>query len=148
MNPARNRRQKVLHLGNSVVNAIMTVAQGFACASSPLSPGFGNEFNAGLQQAFAKYLVLGREYIRKCTHNSYFFPRSAARIALHRAPKQSSWVSISEGPPFIFWVSPACGRLTRGIAWLAGVFAPGSSVERDLKSQMTCNESDSYHLAA
>ena len=56
-----------------VVNAIMTVAQGFACTTSPLTPGFRNEFHAGLQQAFGKYFVLSGEYIWKYTHNAYDF---------------------------------------------------------------------------
>ncbi len=58
---------------NPVVNAIMTIAQGFACASSPLTPGFRNEFHAGLEQAFGKYFVLSGEYIWKYTHNGYDF---------------------------------------------------------------------------
>jgi Carboxypeptidase regulatory-like domain/TonB dependent receptor len=56
-----------------IVNAIMTVAQGFACASSPLSPAFRNEFHAGLQQAFGRYFVVSGEYIWKYTHNAYDF---------------------------------------------------------------------------
>jgi hypothetical protein len=46
------------------------------CSSSPLtplSPGFRNEFHAGLQQAFGKYLVIDGEYIWKYTHNGYDF---------------------------------------------------------------------------
>jgi len=58
---------------NPVVNAIMTVAQGFACTTSPLTPGFRNEFHAGLQQAFGKHFVLSGEYIWKYTHNAYDF---------------------------------------------------------------------------
>jgi hypothetical protein len=58
---------------NPVVNAIMTVAQGFACVTAPLTPGFRNEFHAGLQQAFGKYFVLSGEYIWKYTHNAYDF---------------------------------------------------------------------------
>ena len=58
---------------NPVVNAVMTVAQGFACTSAPLSPGFRNEFHAGLQQAFGKYFVLSGEYIWKYTHSAYDF---------------------------------------------------------------------------
>ncbi|HTC63792.1 MAG TPA: carboxypeptidase regulatory-like domain-containing protein [Candidatus Saccharimonadales bacterium] len=58
---------------NAVVNAVMTVAQGFACTSSPLTPGFRNEFHAGLQQAFGKHFVLSGEYIWKYTHNAYDF---------------------------------------------------------------------------
>jgi len=56
-----------------VVNAIMTVAQGFSCTTSPLTPGFRNEFHAGLQQAFGKHFVLSGEYIWKYTHNAYDF---------------------------------------------------------------------------
>src|SRR5690349_12177910 len=44
------------------------------CASSsstPLSPGWRNEFHAGLQQAVGKYLVFSGEYIWKYTHNAY-----------------------------------------------------------------------------
>ena len=46
------------------------------CATSggtPLSPGWRNEFHAGLQQAFGKYLVFSGEYIWKYTHNAYDF---------------------------------------------------------------------------
>jgi hypothetical protein len=58
---------------NPVINAVMTVAEGFACTTAPLSPGFRNEFHAGLQQAFGKYFVLSGEYIWKYTHNAYDF---------------------------------------------------------------------------
>jgi len=40
-------------------------------ANSPA--GFRNEFHAGLQQAFGKYLVIDGEYIWKYTHNAYDF---------------------------------------------------------------------------
>jgi len=56
-----------------VVNAVMTVAQGFSCTTSPLTPGFRNEFHAGLQQAFGRYVVVSGEYIWKYTHNGYDF---------------------------------------------------------------------------
>jgi len=42
-------------------------------ANSLLSPGFRNEFHAGLQQAFGKHFVLDGEYIWKYTHNAYDF---------------------------------------------------------------------------
>jgi hypothetical protein len=58
---------------NPVVNAIMTLAQGFACTTAPLTPGFRNEFHAGLQQAFGRHFVLSGEYIWKYTHNGYDF---------------------------------------------------------------------------
>jgi hypothetical protein len=42
-------------------------------ALTPLSPGYRNEFHAGLQQAFGKHLVFDGEYIWKYTHNGYDF---------------------------------------------------------------------------
>ncbi len=44
-----------------------------AANATPLSPGWRNEFHAGLQQAFGKYLVFSGEYIWKYTHNGYDF---------------------------------------------------------------------------
>ena len=41
--------------------------------TAPLSPGWRNEFHAGLQQAFGKYFVLDGEYIWKYTHKAYDF---------------------------------------------------------------------------
>ena len=43
------------------------------CVPAELNPGFRNEFHAGLQQAFGKYLVFSGEYIWKYTHNGYDF---------------------------------------------------------------------------
>jgi len=56
-----------------VVNALMTGIQGYPCISSPVVPGWRNEFHAGFQQAFGKYLVIDGEYLWKYTHNSYDF---------------------------------------------------------------------------
>ena len=42
-------------------------------ATGLLSPGWRNEFHAGLQQAFGKHFVLSGEYIWKYTHNAYDF---------------------------------------------------------------------------
>jgi hypothetical protein len=65
------------------VAALMQLAQGFPCGEvspsgailplAPLSPGFRNEFHAGLSQAFGKYFVLSGDYIWKYTHNGYDF---------------------------------------------------------------------------
>ncbi len=60
---------------NPIVGALF-LAEGEGCSSStstPLAPGFRNEFHAGLQQAFGKYLVIDGEYIWKYTHNAYDF---------------------------------------------------------------------------
>lgn len=43
------------------------------CVPASFSPGWRNEFHAGLQQAFGKYLVFSGEYIWKYTHNGYDF---------------------------------------------------------------------------
>lgn len=40
---------------------------------TPLQPGWRNEFHAGLEQAFGKYLVASGEWITKYTHNAYDF---------------------------------------------------------------------------
>src|SRR5581483_8849326 len=42
-------------------------------SATPFSPGWRNEFHAGLQQAFGKYLVFSGEYVWKYTHNAYDF---------------------------------------------------------------------------
>ena len=47
-----------------------------SCSSAsltPISPGFRNEFHAGFQQAFGKYVAVDGEYIWKYTHNAYDF---------------------------------------------------------------------------
>lgn len=44
-----------------------------ASASTPLSPGWRNEFHAGLEQTVGKYLVFSGEYVWKYTHNAYDF---------------------------------------------------------------------------
>jgi len=44
-----------------------------ASGATPVSPGWRNEFHAGIQQAFGKYLVFSGEYIWKYTHNGYDF---------------------------------------------------------------------------
>jgi len=43
------------------------------CNLGPITPGFRNEFHAGLQQAFGRYLVVSGDYIWKYTHNGYDF---------------------------------------------------------------------------
>ncbi len=56
-----------------VVNALMTSIQGYPCLTTPLKPGFRNEYHAGLQQAFGKHLVIDGEYIWKYTNGAYDF---------------------------------------------------------------------------
>jgi len=53
--------------------AILVPPPGVPCNSGPIRPGFRNEFHAGLQQAFGRYLVVSGDYIWKYTHNGYDF---------------------------------------------------------------------------
>jgi len=53
-----------------VLNPLLVCASN---AATPFAPGWRNEFHAGLQQAFGKYLVFSGEYIWKYTHNAYDF---------------------------------------------------------------------------
>jgi hypothetical protein len=48
------------------------------CAPGFIRPGWRNEFHAGLEQAFGKYLVVDAEYLWKYTHNGYDFGVVAA----------------------------------------------------------------------
>ena len=43
------------------------------CNTAPLGPGWRNEFHAGLEQAFGRFLVVDAEYIWKYTHRAYDF---------------------------------------------------------------------------
>lgn len=59
-----------LGCGDPVLNPLL------GCATSgitPFSPGWRNEFHAGIQQAVGRYLVFSGEYIWKYTHNAYDF---------------------------------------------------------------------------
>jgi hypothetical protein len=56
---------------NAVLNPLLgCFAQGQV---TPLSPGWRNEFHAGVQQAFGRYMVFSGEYIWKYTHDGYDF---------------------------------------------------------------------------
>jgi hypothetical protein len=55
---------------NAVLSPLLLCTPG---ASGALSPGFRNEFHAGIEQAFGKYLVFSGEWITKYTHNGYDF---------------------------------------------------------------------------
>jgi Carboxypeptidase regulatory-like domain len=53
--------------------ATLVPPPGVSCNLGAIAPGFRNEFHAGLQQAFGKYLVVDGSYIWKYTHNGYDF---------------------------------------------------------------------------
>jgi hypothetical protein len=56
---------------NPTVNAVFNGANSQAFA--PIRPGFRNQFNAGLQQAFGRFLVVDADLFWKYTHNGYDF---------------------------------------------------------------------------
>jgi len=58
---------------NAVLNPLLSCNPAIGLAPNPISPGFRNEFHAGLEQAFGRYLVFSGEYITKYTHNGYDF---------------------------------------------------------------------------
>ena len=62
-----------LGCNDAVINDLQATLQGYPCITSPLTPGFRNEFHVGLQQAFGRFLVISGEYIWKYTHNAYDF---------------------------------------------------------------------------
>lgn len=53
--------------------ATLVPPPGVSCNTGAVRPGYRNEFHAGLQQAFGKYLVVSGDYIWKYTHNGYDF---------------------------------------------------------------------------
>jgi hypothetical protein len=55
---------------NVVLNPLLGCA---TSGLSPLTPGWRNEFHAGLQQAIGRYVVFSGEYIWKYTHGAYDF---------------------------------------------------------------------------
>jgi hypothetical protein len=55
---------------DAVLNPLLGCAP---IGANPLEPGWRNEFHAGVQQAFGKYLVFSGEYVWKYTHNAYDF---------------------------------------------------------------------------
>ena len=60
------------------VIAVLVPPPNIPCVSGAINPGQRNEFHAGLQQAFGKYLVVDGEYIWKYTHGAYDFGVVAA----------------------------------------------------------------------
>jgi Carboxypeptidase regulatory-like domain/TonB-dependent Receptor Plug Domain len=55
---------------NPVLNPLLSCVSN---AATPFEAGWRNEFHAGLQQAFGRYVVFSGEYVWKYTHNAYDF---------------------------------------------------------------------------
>jgi Carboxypeptidase regulatory-like domain len=58
---------------NDAFLAILIPPPGVPCNLGAIVPGHRNEFHAGLQQAFGRFLVVDGQYIWKYTHNGYDF---------------------------------------------------------------------------
>jgi hypothetical protein len=54
-------------------NPIVTDVIGGSSLQAPIRSGQRNQFNAGFQQAFGKFLVVDADYLWKYTHNAYDF---------------------------------------------------------------------------
>jgi hypothetical protein len=54
-------------------NPVVTDVIGGQSLESPIRSGQRNQFNAGFQQAFGKYVVVDADYLWKYTHNAYDF---------------------------------------------------------------------------
>jgi hypothetical protein len=74
-----NENIVIANTGCSIpVIAVLVPPPNIPCASGFIHPGWRNEFHAGLEQAFGKYLVVDAEYIWKYTHNAFDFGVVAA----------------------------------------------------------------------
>jgi len=74
-----NENIVIANTGCSIpVIAVLVPPPNTACASGFIRPGWRNEFHAGLEQAFGKYLVIDAEYLWKYTHNAFDFGVVAA----------------------------------------------------------------------
>jgi len=74
-----NENIVIANTGCSIpVIAVLVPPPNIPCASGFIRPGWRNEFHAGLEQAFGKYLVIDGEYLWKYTHNGYDFGVVAA----------------------------------------------------------------------
>jgi Carboxypeptidase regulatory-like domain/TonB dependent receptor len=60
------------------VIAVLVPPPNTPCVSGLIHPGWRNEFHAGFEQAFGKYLVVDAEYLWKYTHNAFDFGVVAA----------------------------------------------------------------------
>jgi TonB-dependent Receptor Plug Domain len=56
-----------------VINSLMAITQGYPCLTEPLHPGTRDYYQAGLEQAFGRYLVVDGFYSWMYTHGAYDF---------------------------------------------------------------------------
>jgi len=74
-----NENIAIANTGCSIpVIAVLVPPPNTPCVSGLIHPGWRNEFHAGLEQAFGKFLVIDAEYLWKYTHNAFDFGVVAA----------------------------------------------------------------------
>ena len=74
-----NENIAIANSGCSIpVVAVLVPPPNTPCVSGLIHPGWRNEFHAGFEQAFGKYLVIDAEYLWKYTHNAFDFGVVAA----------------------------------------------------------------------
>jgi hypothetical protein len=74
-----NENIAIANSGCSIpVIAVLVPPPNTPCVSGLIHPGWRNEFHAGLEQAFGKFLVVDAEYLWKYTHNAFDFGVVAA----------------------------------------------------------------------
>ena len=92
------------------------------CIPAPLDPGYRNEFHAGLQQAFGKYVVVSGEYIWKYTHNAYRLQRArqyADHLPHRVAQLEDSRMGVARQRAGLPRLQRAGGHVERGRALLS-----------------------------
>jgi hypothetical protein len=74
-----NENLIIANTGCSIpVIAVLVPPPNIPCVPGNIRPGWRNEFHAGFEQAFGKYLVVDAEYIWKYTHSAFDFGVIAA----------------------------------------------------------------------
>ncbi len=121
-----------------VLNPLLTCSTN---AATPFSPGWRNEFHAGLQQAFGRYLVFSGEYVWKYTHNAYDFGVFGSTpltfpIEWHNSkiPAFAGRISVPDFHGFsALWVfSSVTSRFFNPQLGGAGAVPPGSTIGSDI----------------
>ncbi|HMK23760.1 MAG TPA: hypothetical protein VK466_15620, partial [Terriglobales bacterium] len=131
---------------NPVLNPLLVCVSN---STTPFDPGWRNEFHAGLQQAFGRYLVFSGEYVWKYTHNGYDFGVFGATpltfpIEWHNSkiPGVAGRVSVPNihGFSALFVFSSVSARFFNPQLGGAGAVPPGSSTGENLPFRIDHDE--------
>jgi Carboxypeptidase regulatory-like domain/TonB-dependent Receptor Plug Domain len=110
-------------------------------AATPFNPSWRNEFHAGIQQAFGRYVVFSGEYVWKYTHNAYDFGVFGSTpltfpIEWHNSkiPGVAGSVSVPNirGFSALFNFSSVSARFFNPQLGGAGAVPPGTTVSSDI----------------